>query len=127
MAATGWQRRGASETSPVCARTRSVRYRGQECPRPCASANRLSQVAIPNGMHTEYTYDTSGRQDSIHHKDGSTVVQGFDYAFDDGGQITSITHEDGAYWAYEYDGRERLIRLPCSIASPTPTTMGTTY
>jgi RHS repeat-associated protein len=27
-------------------------------------------------MHTEYTYDASGRQDSIHHKDGATVKQG---------------------------------------------------
>ncbi len=84
-----------------------LRHMGRRC---AVAHNRLSQVAIPNGMHTEYTYDTSGRQDSIHHKDGSTVVQGFDYAFDDGGQITSITHEDGAYWAYEYDGRERLTK-----------------
>ena len=119
MAATGWQRRGASETSPVCARTRSVRYRGQECPRPCASANRLSQVAIPNGMHTEYTYDTSGRQDSIHHKDGSTVKQRFDYTFENGGNITQIDHEDGSYWAYDYDGRDRLIEAERYDSTPT--------
>jgi YD repeat-containing protein len=38
--------------------------------------NRLTRVDIPNGMHTEYTYDASGCQDSIHHKDGATVKQG---------------------------------------------------
>jgi YD repeat-containing protein len=77
----------------------------------------LTKVDIPNGMHTLYAYDSQGRQTSIHHKDGSTVKQGFDYAFPpsadlrhNGGQITTITHEDGAYWAYEYDGRDRLTK-----------------
>jgi RHS repeat-associated protein len=84
------------------------------------TGNRLTRVDIPNGMHTEYTYDASGRQDSIHHKDGSTVKQGFDYTFDDGGNITRIDHEDGSYWAYDYDGRDRLIEaLRGNAASPT--------
>lgn len=72
------------------------------------SGNRLTQVDIPNGMHTEYTYDASGRQDSIHHKDGTTVKQGFDYTFDNGGNITRIDQEDGSYWEYDYDDRDRL-------------------
>jgi YD repeat-containing protein len=47
------------------------------------AGNRLTRVNIPNDMHTEYTYPpaadlrhASGRQDSIHHKDGATVKQG---------------------------------------------------
>ena len=73
------------------------------------TGNRLSRVDIPNGMHTEYTYDASGRQDAIVHKDGTTVVQGFEYTFEDGGNITRIDHEDGSYWEYDYDGRKRLV------------------
>jgi len=84
------------------------------------TGNRLTRVDIPNGMHTEYTYDASGRKDSIHHKDGSTVKQGFDYTFDNGGNITRIDHEDGSYWAYDYDGRDRLIEaIRGNHASPT--------
>ncbi len=81
---------------------------------------RLTRVDIPNGRHTEYTYDASGHQDSIHHKDGTTVKQGFDYTFDDGGSITRIDHEDGSYWAYDYDGRERLVEaIRGNHATPT--------
>lgn len=89
--------------------------------RRCAVAcNRLSRVDIPNGMHTEYTYDASGRQDSIHHKDSTTVKQGFDYTFDDGGNITRIDHKDGSYWEYDYDGRDRLTLAERSNSgSPT--------
>jgi RHS repeat-associated protein len=77
-------------------------------------------VDIPNGMHTEYTYDASGLQNAIHHKDGATVKQGFDYTFDDGGNITRIDHEDGSYWTYDYDGRERLIEaIRGNHATPT--------
>ncbi|MBX3178427.1 MAG: RHS repeat-associated core domain-containing protein [Candidatus Hydrogenedentes bacterium] len=74
---------------------------------------------IPNGMHTAYAYDTSGRLDAIHHKDGTTVVQGFDYTFDNGGNITRIDHEDGSYWAYDYDGRDRLIEAERYDDTPT--------
>jgi YD repeat-containing protein len=81
------------------------------------TGNRLSRVDIPNGMHTEYTYDTSGRQDAILHKDGTTVVQGFEYTFEDGGNITRIDHEDGSYWEYDYDGRERLVE---AVRGTTP-------
>ncbi|MBL7645031.1 MAG: tetratricopeptide repeat protein [Candidatus Hydrogenedentes bacterium] len=84
------------------------------------TGNRLAQVDIPNGMHTEYTYDTSGRQNSIHHKDGTTVKQGFDYTFDDGGNITRIDQEDGSYWEYDYDGRDRLTdAIRGNHATPT--------
>jgi RHS repeat-associated protein len=83
------------------------------------TGNRLSRVDIPNGMHTEYTYDTSGRQDAILHKDGTTVVQGFEYTFEDGGNITRIDHEDGSYWAYDYDGRDRLIEAERYDNTPT--------
>jgi RHS repeat-associated protein len=80
----------------------------------------LDMEANLNGMHTEYTYDARGLQDSVHHKDGTTVKQGFDYTFDDGGNITRIDHEDGSYWAYDYDGRDRLIEaLRGNHASPT--------
>ncbi|MBX3179802.1 MAG: hypothetical protein KF886_20805 [Candidatus Hydrogenedentes bacterium] len=79
----------------------------------------MTRVDIPNGMHTEYTYDASGRQDAIHHKDGTTVVQGFDYTFDDGGNIARIDHEDGSYWAYDYDGRDRLIEAERYDDTPT--------
>ena len=84
------------------------------------TGNRLSRVDIPNGMHTEYAYDASGRQDAILHKDGTTVVQGFEYTFEDGGNITRIDHEDGSYWEYDYDGRERLVEaVRGNHATPT--------
>jgi YD repeat-containing protein len=84
------------------------------------TGNGLSRVDIPNGMHTEYAYDTSGRQDAILHKDGTTVVQGFEYTFEDGGNITRIDHEDGSYWEYDYDGRERLVEaVRGNHATPT--------
>jgi RHS repeat-associated protein len=81
--------------------------------------SRLTKVDMPNGMHTEYGFDTDGRATKTHHKDGSTVKQGFDYAFDDGGNITKITHENSAYWAYEYDGRERLTKAERYDGTPS--------
>lgn len=99
-----------------CCMTATIRKkdRGHSCPRRRGPRSpdtiRLTQVDIPNGMHTEYGYDGEGRQTTIHHKDGGTVKQGFDYEFATGGNITKITHEDDAYWAYAYDSRDRLTQ-----------------
>src|SRR5690606_9278174 len=76
-----------------------------------------TRVDIPNGMHTEYAYDTRNRLTEIAHKDGSTVKQSFGYTLDDDGTITRITHEDGSYWDYGYDGRNRLISADRKSAS----------
>ncbi|MCF6283581.1 MAG: cysteine peptidase family C39 domain-containing protein [Candidatus Hydrogenedentes bacterium] len=81
--------------------------------------SRLTKVDIPNGMHTEYGYDSDGNRTKIHYKDSATVKQGFDYAFNSGGNITKITHEDSAYWAYEYDGRERITKAERYDSTPT--------
>src|SRR5690606_40179590 len=76
-----------------------------------------TRVDIPNGMHTEYAYDTRNRLTEIAHKDGSTVKQSFGYTLEDDGTITRITHEDGYYWDYGYDGRNRLISADRKSAS----------
>lgn len=63
---------------------------------------------IPNGMTTNYSYDSRNRLTKIEHKDGSTVLDGFTYALDNFANITKTTHEDGSFWDYLYDGRYRL-------------------
>ncbi|MBX3179045.1 MAG: RHS repeat-associated core domain-containing protein [Candidatus Hydrogenedentes bacterium] len=60
-------------------------------------------VDIPNGMHTEYAYDTSGRQNAIHHKDRTTILQGFDV----------ISTEDDA------DGSTGTLTMTNVVLAPT--------
>ncbi|GMV90599.1 MAG: hypothetical protein AMXMBFR82_03770 [Candidatus Hydrogenedentota bacterium] len=74
---------------------------------------------IPNGMTTNYTYDTRNRLTAIEHKDGTTVLDGFTYALDDAGNIATTTHEDGSFWEYLYDGRYRLTSAVRSNANET--------
>lgn len=68
----------------------------------------VTQVSLPNGMTTQYGYDGRNRLTAIDHKDGATVLDGFEYALDKVGNITKTTHQDDAYWDYGYDGRYRL-------------------
>ena len=65
----------------------------------------------PNGMNTEYTYDTAGRLTKIEHKDNGTVRAGWEYTLSDGGNIlrmaSTVSGSDQA-WEYAYDARNRL-------------------
>ncbi len=74
---------------------------------------------IPNGMTTNYGYDSRNRLTAIEHKDGANVLDGFTYALDDVGNITQTTHEDGSFWEYGYDGRYRLTSAVRSNANET--------
>ena len=69
-----------------------------------------TQYTHPNGIRTEYGYDTQNRLASILHKDATTnaVLDGFTYTLNDGGNLTRIDHADGSYWTYAYDNRDRL-------------------
>ena len=70
-----------------------------------------TQVSIPNGMTTVYTYDTRNRLTKIEHKDGSTVLDGWTYSLDDQRNITRTDQADvaggspasGAYRYYTLD------------------------
>ncbi len=78
-----------------------------------------SYYNIPNGMTTNYSYDSRNRLTAIEHKDGANVLDGFTYALDDVGNITQTTHEDGSFWEYGYDGRYRLTSAVRSNANET--------
>jgi RHS repeat-associated protein len=71
-----------------------------------------TQVTLPNGMATAYTYDGQDRMTKINHKDGvaGSTVESYAYTLDDGGLIDKITHADGSYWDYLYDTRYRLTK-----------------
>lgn len=68
-----------------------------------------TQYTHPNGIRTEYGYDTQNRLASILHKDATTdaVLDGFTYTLNDGGGITRIDHADVRYWTYAYGNRDR--------------------
>ena len=74
---------------------------------------------IPNGMTTNYGYDSRNRLTAIEHKDGTTVLDGFYYDLDNVGNITATTNEDGSFWDYLYDGRYRLTSAVRKNASET--------
>jgi RHS repeat-associated protein len=69
-----------------------------------------TQYTLPNGMRTEYAYDTWNRLTGIYHKDATTnaVLDSFVYTLNDGNEITRIDHADGSNWRYYYDDRGRL-------------------
>jgi len=68
----------------------------------------VTQVSIPNGMTTAYSYDGRNRMTKLEHKYGATVLDGYTYALDAAGEITRVTDQNSEYWDYAYDGRDRL-------------------
>jgi len=76
----------------------------------CDALGQRTQYTHPNGMRTEYAYDTWNRLEGIYHKDATTnaVLDSFEYTLNDGNEITRIDHADGGNWRYTYDDRGRL-------------------
>ena len=72
---------------------------------------RLLTQTLPNGLSSQYSYDTLGRPASLQHKDGSTVVEGWNYSYNNNGNLSDIASaraNDDDAWTYLYDGRNRL-------------------
>ena len=72
---------------------------------------RLLTQTLPNGLSTQHGYDTVGRPASLQHKDGSTVVEGWNYSYDKNDNLRTIASArtgDAGAWTYLYDGRNRL-------------------
>lgn len=61
-----------------------------------------------DGVNVGYTYDASGRVTEF---SGPLTGQDTTYAHDDLGRVTSVTDASGRVISYEYDSRNRLIKL----------------
>jgi RHS repeat-associated protein len=71
------------------------------------SADRLTEIAYPNGRFLKFTYDASGRRTRSVDQDGFTV----NYHYDAAGRLAGLTDGDGAnIVTYTYDSAGRLIR-----------------
>ena len=66
-------------------------------------------VQYPNGILTEYGYDSKGRLGGITHKrETGEILRSFAYQYDKNMNITKITNEDGSLTDYIYDEWNRL-------------------
>jgi RHS repeat-associated protein len=72
---------------------------------------RLLTQTMPNGISSQYAYDAQGRPSSLQHKDGTTVVDGWNYTYDNNSNLRGVASAragDSSAWTYLYDGRNRL-------------------
>ena len=80
--------------------------------------SRRTQLTRPNGINTNYTYDSLSHLLSVLHQSGSTTLDGASYAYDYAGNRTSNTNYlNGITSNYGYDliysksrGAEQQIR-----------------
>ncbi len=77
--------------------------------------SRLSNITLPNGQSTVYTYFNNlgdQRLKQIWNKKGSTTISKFTYEYDDEGQITKWTQQAGTipplYYQFGYDLADQL-------------------
>ncbi len=77
-----------------------------------APGRRIETATYDNGASENYVYDGFRRITDLDHKDGATVLMGFDYAYDKVGNPLweEWSHDSGKGNAYTYDnetgGRE---------------------
>jgi RHS repeat-associated protein len=72
-------------------------------------SGQLDLVTPPNGLLTDYVYDSDGILSQIKHESGGWFPEHYTYAYDDLYNITSIGQvADLTNWHYRYDSRNRL-------------------
>ncbi|MCP3935356.1 MAG: RHS repeat protein, partial [Actinomycetia bacterium] len=74
-------------------------------------ANRLQLETRPNGIVTDYDYDSRDRITRVEHRTGSgAVIASFDYLRSATGEPERVTREDESFVTFGYDGALRLTR-----------------
>ncbi|QDT57272.1 tRNA(Glu)-specific nuclease WapA precursor [Caulifigura coniformis] len=73
----------------------------------------LSKSIDPNGNETDYAYDTNHRLDTITYPPdvamGTRAVR--DYTYDSAGRVIAITQPGGWGTSYDYDERNRVVKV----------------
>jgi YD repeat-containing protein len=73
--------------------------------------NRLIERILPNGITSNYSYNTDYQVTSLVHKDSSgAVLASVSYEGIGTGEPSKITREDGSYVSLEYDSALRLTK-----------------
>ena len=71
--------------------------------------NRLKERNLPNGMKTEWGYDSLDRIETVTHKNAQgTVISSVTYERKASGEPIKITREDGTYTKLQYDNALRV-------------------
>ena len=85
---------------------------------------RQTKVTYPNGMTTEYTYDSRNRVTNIvHKKSDGTILQSFAYTYDAVGNRTQVVENTGRTVTYTYNEVNQLTK---EIVSNDPNGNNTT-
>jgi RHS repeat-associated protein len=83
------------------------------------NGNRAS-VAYPNGVRTEYEYDSLNRLRSLATRNNiGSVIQSYLYELGPAGNRTRINEHDGTVRTYDYDAVYRLVR-ETAVGGPLP-------
>lgn len=81
---------------------------------------RLTQRLLPNGVVSDYGYDTVDRLTSVaHHLGGAASFESFQYTLSASGQRASVREVDGSHTDWTYDAAYRLIREQVANAAGT--------
>jgi len=84
---------------------------------------RQSSISYPNGVTTDYSYDSRNRITNIIHKDSSeAILQSFTYTLDDVGNRVQIIEKSGRTTNYEYNSVTQLTK---EIVSNDPNNQNT--
>jgi RHS repeat-associated protein len=74
--------------------------------------SRRTQLTRPNGVTTNYSYDSVSHLLSVLHQEGSTTLDGASYTYDFAGNRTSKTNYlNGTTWNYDYDAIYELLQV----------------
>jgi RHS repeat-associated protein len=74
--------------------------------------SRRTQLTRPNGVNTNYNYDSVSHLLSVLHQAGSTTLDGASYTYDYAGNRTSKTNDlNGTTWNYGYDAIYELLQV----------------
>jgi RHS repeat-associated protein len=81
----------------------------------------IAQRLLPNGVITDYTYDTADRLTGVgHHLGAAASFESFVYTLSPNGQRISVQEVSGTRTDWTYDDAYRLIREKVSNATGTP-------
>ena len=73
----------------------------------------LDTISRPNGVDSNFDFDTAGRLDLVEHTDGSTLLARYGYALDANGNRTQVVTTGTAVTAhtetYTYDDLDRIL------------------
>jgi RHS repeat-associated protein len=81
------------------------------------SAGRITKVTDPNGVETDYTYDSNGWLQTIVQDKGGALEATTTFTYDADGQLTKITLPNSATVQYTYDDAQRLTGIEDTLGN----------